>query len=377
MTSTLPDIALPITPLPLAATALAATALATPAPPVVPATGLPGTAMPVPAPRGPLSRLLVRRLTGGELHLPAALECATAAAPDGVLRDEDLQISLFMLYELHYRGFVDVSDELEWDPDLLAVRRLLEVRFESEIRRATTVPELHEDGDLAAALFALTAPQPGPGLSNFLARKATVEQFREFLTHRSIYHLKEADPHTWAIPRLAGSVKAALVEIQADEYGGGRAERMHASLFARTMRALGLDDSYGRYIDLVPAAVLAGVNAMSLFGLNRRLLGAIVGHLAAFEMTSSLPNRLYGNGLRRLGYDANATLFFDEHVEADAVHEQIAGHDLAGGLARTDPARARDILFGAAAGQMLDDLAADHLLSSWRAGRTSLRAERP
>ena len=48
------------------------------------------------------------------------------------------------------------------------------------------------------------------------------------MLHRSAYHLKEADPFTWAIPRLDGSPKAALVEIQADEYGGGHAARMHA-----------------------------------------------------------------------------------------------------------------------------------------------------
>jgi hypothetical protein len=205
-----------------------------------------------------------------------------------------------------------------------------------------------------------------------MAQRASLDQFREFLTHRSVYHLKEADPHTWAIPRLGGSVKAALVEVQTDEYGGGRVERMHASLFAQTMRAVGLDDSYGALVDRVPGVVLAGVNAMSMFGLHRRLVGAIVGHLAAFEMTSSIPNRYYGNGLRRLGYGREATLFFDEHVEADAVHEQIAGRDLAGGLAAAEPGRAPDILFGAAAVLMLDDLAAGHLRNCWAAGRSSL-----
>ena len=77
---------------------------------------------------------------------------------------------------------------------------------------------------------------------------------------------------------------------------------------------------------------------MSLFGLHRRLRGALLGHLAAFEMTSSLPNRRYGNGLRRLGFDEVATRFYDEHVEADAVHEQIAAHDMCGGLVRVEPA---------------------------------------
>jgi hypothetical protein len=56
---------------------------------------------------------------------------------------------------------------------------------------------------------------------------------------------------------------------------------------------------------------------MSLLGLHRRLRAAIAGHLAAFEMTSTIPSRLYGNGFRRLGHDASTTAYFDEHVEAD------------------------------------------------------------
>jgi hypothetical protein len=328
--------------------------------------------MPLPVPRGPLSGLILEVLTDRPADWEQLLATAKLVAASGVVRDEDAQLSLLMLYELHYRGLAGVNDSWEWHPQLLAVRAVLEDRFERELRDLTVVPAVPADGDITGALFALTAPQPGPSLSKFIAQRASLAQFREFLTHRSVYHLKEADPHTWAIPRLGGSVKAALVEVQTDEYGSGRVERMHASLFAQTMRAVGLDDSYGALVDRVPGVVLAGVNAMSMFGLHRRLVGAIVGHLAAFEMTSSIPNRLYGNGLRRLGFGRDATLFFDEHVEADAVHEQIAGRDLAGGLAAAEPGRAPDILFGAAAVLMLDDLAAGHLRACWEAGRSSL-----
>jgi len=52
-------------------------------------------------------------------------------------------------------------------------------------------------------------------------------------------------------------------------------------------------------------------------------------HLALFEMSSSVPNRRYANGLRRLGFDGAATEFYDEHVVADAVHESVAAVDLA------------------------------------------------
>jgi hypothetical protein len=176
-----------------------------------------------------------------------------------------------------------------------------------------------------------------------------MDQVLEFLVHRSAYQLKEADPHSWAIPRLAGAPKAALVEIQADEYGGGRPERVHARLFADAMDALGLDSTYGAYLDHIPGVTLATVNLMSLCGLHRRLRGAITGHLALFEMTSSIPNRRYAAGLRRLGVeDPRALAFFDEHVEADAVHEQIAAVDLAGGLARMEPRAGRGHRVGCA-----------------------------
>ena len=110
------------------------------------------------------------------------------------------------------------------------------------------------------------------------------------------------------------------------------------------------------------------------FGLHRRRRGALVGHLAAFEMTSSIPNRRYGNALRRLGYGRDVTHFYDEHVEADAVHENIAAWDLAGGLAAAEPDVAADILFGARALLQVEARWARHLTESWEQGESSLRA---
>jgi hypothetical protein len=167
-------------------------------------------------------------------------------------------------------------------------------------------------------------------------------------------------------------VKSALLDIQFDEYGSGNPERMHSRLFATTMERLGLDSTYGAYVDRVPGVTLFGVNLMSLFGLHRRWRGAIVGHLALFEMTSSIPNRRYGNGLRRLGFDGVATDFYDEHVEADSVHEQIAKHDLAGRLALEEPELAGDIVFGARALAYADERVAEHMLAAWQRGDRSL-----
>lgn len=139
------------------------------------------------------------------------------------------------------------------------------------------------------------------------------------------------------------------------------------------MRGADLDDTYGAYVDDVPAITLASHNMMSMFGLNRRLVGAIVGHLAAFEMTSSIPNKLYADGLRRLGYGEDVTDYFDEHVEADAVHEQIAARDLAGGLAEDRPDLLPDIMFGAAACLAVDGWVGEHILQAWSRDESSLR----
>jgi hypothetical protein len=223
------------------------------------------------------------------------------------------------------------------------------------------------------ALREMTARGGGPDLAGYLARKADRDQFAEFIGHRSVYQLKEADPHSFGIPRLDGAVKAALVEIQADEYGGGRADRMHSELFRTTMRWLDLDDSYGHYVPAVPAVTLAVSNLMSLFAVHRRWTGALLGHLAALEMTSTGPNRLYSAGARRLGASAQQRRYFDEHVEADAVHEQIAAHDLCGRYAADNPTAAPDVLFGAACCLALDDVLAGHLLSRWHADQPSLR----
>jgi hypothetical protein len=319
----------------------------------------------LPEPRGAVTALLLDALGRPVEPLPAAPEPSD---------HEDLHLALYLCYELHYRGLPGVDERWEWDPSLLALRGDLERRFEAELRRDVPVPAGGDAMDLA--LRAIEAADEAPSLSKHLERHGTLEHYLEFLAHRSAYQLKEADPHSWALPRLSGGPKAALVEIQADEYGGGDPRRIHAQLFADAMDALGLDSRYGAYVDRIPAVTLATVNLMSMFGLHRRLRGAIVGHLALFEMTSSIPNRRYANGLRRLGLP-EATGFFDEHVVADAVHENVAAVDLAGGLARAEPQLEADVLWGAAALVELEGRFARHLLGSWEAGASSLRAPLP
>jgi hypothetical protein len=319
--------------------------------------------MKLPLPRGSLSEVLIETLGGGRSHI-------AITEPDD---DEDLHLSMFVCYEMAYRGWDGVDDTWEHDPGLVRLRTGLERRYEGHLNSLVGEVEPVDPPTVPRMLAEIVAADDGPSMSGYLRGRATHRQFREFVVHRSIYHLREADPHTYAIPRLSGRAKAALIEIQFDEYGGGVTDRMHQELFKQTMAWFDLDLTYGAYVDTAPAATLAVNNLMSYFALHRARRGAILGHLAAYEMTSSLPNRAYGNGLRRLGGDAAATAFYDEHVEADAVHEQIAAHDLCGRFATAEPELAGQVLWGARCALAVDNLWAQSVLDSWAVDRSSLR----
>ncbi len=317
----------------------------------------------VPRPRGPLSDAVRRRLTGPLASSPAALP-EVPTDPFG----DDLQMALWMLYELHYRGFADVPDALEWDPELLALRATLEAPFEDALRRLAApyvTDAVAGSDDVVVQVQAVVAAVEVPSLAAFLQRHATREQVLHFLAERSLYHLKESDPHSFVLPRIDGAAKVALAEIQYDEYGAGRPDRLHARLYADALAAAGLRTGYAAYVDQVGAETLAVNNVMSLFGLHRRLRGAALGHLAAFESTSSMPCRRIAAGAERVGLPSAVAAYFDEHVEADAVHEQVAVRDICGSLVAAEPELREDVLLGVAACLLLDARAAERMLADW------------
>ncbi len=327
--------------------------------------------MRLPEPTGPVSRQVV-----DALRAPAAEGSfpAPPASYDGdCLHDADFQLALWTLYELHYQGFEDADDAWEWHPGVLGHRAALEAVFVAALRATGPVPPTNPDAPLHERLEELVEAVPGADLARFMQREATLEQYREYLKIKSVYHLKESDPHSFVLARLRGVPKVRLAELQYDEYGAGKPDRHHQTLFARTLVEAGLDDTYGSYLHHAPALTLAVNNAMSLFALHRRFRGAAMGHLAAFESTSSIPCRRVAQGIRRIGLSEAAADYFDEHIEADAVHEQLALRDICGTMAADDPGLADDILFGAFICCHLEALEGARLVGAWREGRSALR----
>jgi Iron-containing redox enzyme len=324
----------------------------------------------LPEPRGPLSFTVISLLSERAPH--RHLNRIETSLGDGDPFGPDLQLALYICYELHYRGFAGVHPRWEWDPALLHLRARIEEVFIGAVGEQvgvitaadTPVAEMDKlSGDSARAT----------GLSAYLCDVGTWAQVQEYFVHRSLYHLKEADPHAWVIPRLTGQAKASFAAVEFDEYGAGCGHNVHQELFADLLEAAGLDRGYLAYLDLGCAESLALVNVMSLLSLHRELRGAAVGHFAATEITSPPGSQRLSRALRRLDAPQACIRFYDEHVEADAVHEQVVRTDVVGSLLQQEPDLAADVVFGIRAFGLLEDRLEAFLLERWDSGQSSLR----
>jgi hypothetical protein len=324
----------------------------------------------LPAAHGPLSTTVRRALTRPSSRDQLARISASVRDPDPY--GLDLQLALYVCYELHYRGFSGVDPTWEWNPALLNLRAELERTFLAGVGRDVGPIE---PGDTAVAEMDALSIEPvdGTGPSYYLRDSGSWQQMREYFVHRSLYHLKEGDPHAWVIPRLTGRAKAAFVAIEYDEYGAGEGARLHQQLFADLLVAASLDSTYLGYLDAVPAESLAVVNLMSLFGLHRWWRGAAIGHFAATEITSPPGSQRMVQALQRMEAPPVCVAFYQEHVEADAVHEQVVRLDVVGDLVAREPKLDRDVVFGMRAHAVVENRLADKIMMSWKLGQSSLR----
>ena len=282
--------------------------------------------------------------------------------------DDDAQYAWFLLNCASYQGWEGVDDHVEWDPKVVALRRRFERWFVKEMRRQCV------DGpiDPRSAVQHALAPGGSPGIASFLEHGGTAEQVYESLVLRLPYQHQEADPHTWAVPRLRGEVKRALCDIQAGEYGTGHAHT-HAELFLAALEGAGGPATSEAY-PLLPGAAFATFNFLTAAGMNRSLRGAVVGQLALFEMDSVDPNLKMVHACERLGLGDDVRAFFHVHVLADAEHEVIAARAFLDEYPLAEPDQVDNLLFGIRVQAHIDAVLADHAVGAWSAGRSALRS---
>jgi hypothetical protein len=320
----------------------------------------------LPWPRGPLSEFVVTALH----QQPGSLGVHPPVSEVDALKSDDFGLALYLCYEVHFRHLTD--SDWEWDPDLLSFRRKMEHVFVDHLRDEVGWVTPGATASISLALEELMFESPVLSLSDHLNQSGTLEQFRELCVHRSAYHLREADPLSFGIPRLTGEAKAAMVDIQYDDYGYGNAAHMHSTLFASTMTALGLDSTYGSYVENLPGVTLAMVNLTSMFAMQRRWRAALVGHLAISEMTLVETTFRYSQALARFGVGLEGRRYFDVHANVDPRHARIARDRLVTGFLGAEPHLEGDLLFGAASVLLLEAQFQRHLLNAWSKQRSSL-----
>ncbi len=309
----------------------------------------------LPLPVGPLSDRVITGLLG-ETAFPPAASVIEGSDP----LDHDFQLGLYVLNELHYAGWIGVDDSLEWAPWVSSLRLGLHTEFERRLRLAIPMGA-SQPLELARRLL-----QPGElSVSGHLRDHGTVDQVRESMILRSPYQSKEADPHTFALPRFGGSTKRVLTEIQSGEYGVGH-RRSHAELFADALDGLGLDPTPNAHVDACSGAALATSNLVTLGAMHRRLRGIVLGQLSLFEMDSVTPNQAMVECCDRLGLPDSVRPFFQIHVLADAEHEQMVEAAFLGDYPAIEPDQVQNMLLGMRAQSLIDHTIAAETVPMWR-----------
>ena len=117
----------------------------------------------IPQARGALSEELFKAMQGRRPDLSSVLDVPAES-------DDDAEIALWTLYELSYRGFEDVDDDLEWDPVLLRLRRDLEQDLEARLRARFSD---HEDPRaVRRRAIRLHRHHDGPALATYVQKHA-------------------------------------------------------------------------------------------------------------------------------------------------------------------------------------------------------------
>ncbi|MCW2967083.1 MAG: iron-containing redox enzyme family protein [Solirubrobacteraceae bacterium] len=274
---------------------------------------------------------------------------------------------------------VDAVRDNEHDLTLTAVRLELERAFEAHLARLAPLPETPpaDPADAGSWLSELALERPlfaGPSMGVFYREEATLEQLREVVAQRSLFFLKEPDPWTMVIPSLRGKAKAGLIDLILDEYGWGRHDQMHSTVYGTLMEKLGLSSEYDHYFDRTSWQLLAGLNYQTMVARHRRLCRRMYGYVYLVEADSPGSMRNYLAAYARAGIDDPDVLtFYELHIDADQGHADVALNEVILPVLAEEPSAVEEIARGVVEGRYLHSLFSAHLHACFSAGRSSLR----
>lgn len=305
----------------------------------------------------------------------------THAAFDWVLVDalDDAHRALYALYaDRVWRAPKQPRPEYA-DTGLRRIRMNLEFGFRHHLARKRGFrPLVKADTGQSTAYWVQSLafgphPHDAERWGEFARENVSLDQLKEVVAQRSLFFLREPDPWVYAIPTLNGVAKAGLLDLLLDEYGWGKLERMHSSIYEELLEALGLPARIDHFESSSSWQYLATLNHQWMCALTPEHSHRLLGTIYLTEATSPDAMTNYLAAWKRLGIvDPAVTEFYELHVTADENHREVALNEVVLPACGDDPAALQEVATGIFDARTLEAEFADHLVESFSAGRSSL-----
>ena len=234
--------------------------------------------------------------------------------------------------------------ELGRDHEMLALEAALLAALREEVRdEAAEAPS--EPGEFVRWFEELK--QSGPGqddpLFPWLATRANLSQMRWYLRQEAAGEAGFDDLTAYTQVKLPEGIKLELARNYWDEMGRGNAKGMHGPMLARLVDELQLEPA----IEHTAWESLALANTMTAMATRRDHAWHSLGALGVIELTAPGRSAAVAEGLRRLGVDGKARVYFELHATLDVKHSAAWNEEAIMPAIAQDPRRAGAIAEGA------------------------------
>ena len=188
-----------------------------------------------------------------------------------------------------------------------------------------------------------TGPGQGDPLFPWLAERANLTQMRWYLRQEAAGEAGFEDLTAYTQVKLPERIKLELARNYWDEMGRGNAKGMHGPMLGRLVEELQLNPA----IEHTAWESLALANSMTAMATRRDYAWHSLGALGVIELTAPGRSAAVAEGLRRLGVDGKARVYFELHATLDVKHSLAWNEEALLPAVAKDPRRARAIAEGA------------------------------
>ena len=230
--------------------------------------------------------------------------------------------TLLRIYDLHTASPTSgagAGDQSRWisHPAVAAVKLRLEHEWMAELDAAADVSVDDRSVDPVQAMRSLAAKDRLPGVYQWVARTASLDELRSFIAVEGGPDGGFDDLVAVAQVGLHGSPKQELAQNYWDEMGDGDGTEVHTDLYEHMVQLMD--------VPMVPRADLpvAALERSALGGLlatNRWLQPEMIGALGLIELQAGPRCRLVLQGFERLGVSEAAQRFYAVHADVDPIH---------------------------------------------------------